>query len=102
MDDVLEDWPESLDIFGSVWLDALNRTRPTESWFVCLNLMEHLVLDLLSHVDFLLEHQAVCVNILGPQFAEDPYMWMFFHTWNGLKTRQGKRNVPCPYNKLFE
>lgn len=79
MDNILEDWPESLDIFGSVWLDALNRTRPTENWFVCLNLMEHLFLDLLSHMDFLLEHQAVCVNILGPQFAEDPYMWMY-HT----------------------
>lgn len=66
MDDILEDWPESLDIFGSVWLDALNRTRPSENWFVCLNLVEHLFLDLLSHMDFLLEHHAVCVNILGP------------------------------------
>lgn len=90
MDDILEDWPESLDIFGSVWLDALDRTRPAENWFVCLNLMEHLFLDLLSHMDFLLEHQAVCVNILGPQFADDPYMWMFFHTWKwtGDVTRQ--------------
>lgn len=80
MDNVLEDWPESLDIFGSVWLDALDRTRPAENWSVCLYVMEHLFLDLLSHMDLLLEHRAVCVNILGPLYADDPYMWMFLQT----------------------
>lgn len=79
IDNFLEDWPESLDIFGSVWMDALGVSRAAENWAVCLNLVEHLCLDLLSQIDLLLEHQAVCFNVLGPLFAEDPYLWMFLH-----------------------
>lgn len=77
MDNFLDDWPESLDILGSIFTDALGLSRATENWSICLNLVEHLCLDLLSHMDFLLEHQAVCVNILGPLFADDPYVWIF-------------------------
>lgn len=78
MDDLLEDWPESLDVFGSVWMNALGVSGAAEDWSVCLNIVEHLCLDLLGHVDFLLEHRAVCFNILGPLYADDPYVWMFF------------------------
>ncbi|KAF1389226.1 hypothetical protein PFLUV_G00071240 [Perca fluviatilis] len=74
MDALLDDWPESLDIFGSVWLHALGVSRVVEDWSVCLNLVEHLCLDLMSQMDFLLEHRAVCVNILGPLCADDPYL----------------------------
>lgn len=79
MDEVLEDWPEYLNIFGSVWLDILDVSRAANNWSVCLYLVEHLCLDLLNQMDFLLEHRAVCFNILGPAYADDPYMWMFFH-----------------------
>lgn len=83
-DNFPEDWPEILDIFGSVWMDGLGRPRPADDWTLCLNLMEHLFLDLCSHMDFLLEHPAVCFNILGPLGADDPYMWLLLHTWDGL------------------
>lgn len=79
LDNPLEDWPESLDIFGSAWLDALGMSRAGNNWSVCLNLVEHLCLDLVSQMDFLLEHRAVCVNVLGPLYADDPYVWMFLH-----------------------
>ena len=77
VDTVLEDWPESLDIFGSVWIDVLGESR--EDWSVCLNLVEHLCLDLLSQMDFLLEHRAVCVSMLGPLYADDPFMWTYLY-----------------------
>lgn len=80
MDDFLEDWTESLDIFGSIWMDALEVSRVSEDWPVCLNLLEHLCLGLMSQMDFLLEDQAVCFNILGPLFADDPYVWMLLHS----------------------
>ncbi|CAL8249340.1 unnamed protein product [Merluccius merluccius] len=78
-DGALEDWPESLDLFGSVWLEALGRSGPGggETWSVCLNLMEHLCLDLLGQLDLLLEHRAVCVHLLGCVHADDPFLWMF-------------------------
>ncbi len=79
MDDVLEDWPESLDIFGSVWMDTLGVSRAADNWSVCLNLVENLCLDLMSHMDFLLEHRAVCFSVLGPEYADDPYVWLFLH-----------------------
>lgn len=79
-DNVREDWPTSLDIFGSVWMDALGLSRAVDNWSACLHLVEHLCLDLLSQMDFLLEHQAVCFNLLGPAYADDPYVWMFRHT----------------------
>ena len=77
-DDLLEDWPESLDIFGSVWLDALGASRA--DWSVCLHLVEHMCLDLLGQMDVLLEHRAVCFNVLGPLYTDDPYVWMFLHS----------------------
>lgn len=80
MENLLEDWPESLDIFGSVWMDSLGVSRAVENWSVCLYLVEHLCLDLLSQMDFLLEHRAVCFNVLGPVYADDPYVWMFLHS----------------------
>lgn len=80
MDDVLQDWLQSLDILGSVWMDALGVLRPLQNWPVCLRLVEYLCLDLLRHMDFLLEHRAVCFNILGPVYADDPYVWMFSNT----------------------
>lgn len=85
MDNVREDWPTSLNIFGSVWMDALGLSRAVDSWSACLHLVEHLCLDLLSQMDFLLEHQAVCFNLLGPAYADDPYVWMFLHTWEWPK-----------------
>lgn len=85
VDNLFEDWPESLDIFGSVLLDTLGVARAVDGWSVCLNLVENLCLDLLSQTDFLLEHRAVCFNILGPVYADDPYVWMFLHNWHGLK-----------------
>lgn len=78
-DSLLEDWPASLDIFGSVLLDALGVTRAIEGWAVLVNLTEHLCLDLLGHMDLLLEHRAVCINILGPMYADDPYLWLYLH-----------------------
>ena len=48
-----------------------------EGWRVCLNLLEHLCLDLLGHVDVLLEDRAVCFDILGSLVSEEPLMWMF-------------------------
>ena len=80
LDSLLEDWPESLDIFGSVWMDALGVSRAVEDWTVCLNLVEQLCLDLLGHMDFLLEHRAVCYNILGPLYTDDSYMWLLLHS----------------------
>lgn len=80
MDDVLQNWLQSLEMLGSVWMDALGGLRPLQNWSVCLYLVEHLCLDLLRHMDFLLEHRAVCFNVLGPVYADDPYMWMFSHT----------------------
>ena len=80
LDNLLEDWLDSLDIFGSVWMDALGISRVLESWTVCLNLVELLCLDLLGHMDFLLEHRAVCFDILGPLYADDPYVWLLLHT----------------------
>lgn len=80
MDDVLQDWLQSLDMLGSVWMDALGVLRPLQNWSVCLYLVENLCLDLLRHMDFLLEHQAVCFNVLGPVYADDPYLWMFTYT----------------------
>lgn len=77
MDNLLEDWPGSLDILGSVWINALGMSRTTEGWSLCLNLVELLCLDLLTQVDFLLEHQAVCFTVLGPLFTDDLYVWMF-------------------------
>lgn len=77
MDDVLQDWLQSLDMLGSVWMDALGVLRPLQNWSVCLCLVEHLCLDLLRHMDFLLEHRAVCFSVLGPVYADDPYVWMF-------------------------
>lgn len=85
VENLLEDWPESLDMFGSVWMDALGVSRAINNWSVCLTLVEHLLLDLLSPVDLLLEHRAVCLNILGPAYSEDPYVWMLLHSWEGLK-----------------
>lgn len=79
VDDFLEDWPESLDIFGSIWLDALGVSTAGEDWSICLNLVEHLCLDLLGQLDFLLEHRGVCFNVLGPLYSDDPYVWMFHH-----------------------
>lgn len=80
VENLLEDWPESLDMFGSVWMDALGVSRAINNWSVCLTLVEHLLLDLLSPVDLLLEHRAVCLNILGPAYSEDPYVWMLLHS----------------------
>lgn len=80
MDDVLQDWLQSLDMLGSVWMDALGGLRPLQNWSVCLYLVEHLCLDLLRHMDFLLEHRAVCFSVLGPVYADDPYVWMFSRT----------------------
>lgn len=78
MDNLLLDWPQSLDIFGSVWLEALGVSRGFVDWSVCLNLVEHLCLDLMSQMDILLEHRAVCFN-MGPLYADDPYVWMFLY-----------------------
>ena len=80
-DDVLEDWPGSLDLFGSVWMEALGGTGSGagENWSVCLTLMEHLCLDLLGQLEVLLEHRAVCFNLLGSLYADDPLLWMFIH-----------------------
>lgn len=80
MDNVLEDFSESLDIVGSVWMNALGVPRAVHNWSVCLYFVESLCLNLLSHMDFLLEHRAVCFNVLGPVYADDPYLWMFSHT----------------------
>ena len=77
MEGLLEDWPQSLDIFGSVWLSVLGGAESTEEWSVCLNLLEHLCLDLLGHMDVLLEDRAVCFDILGSLVSEDPLMWVF-------------------------
>lgn len=77
MVDLLEDWPGSLDLFGSVWIDTLGMSRTAEAWSICLNLVELLSLDLLTQVDFLLEHRAVCFTVLGTLLAEDLYVWMF-------------------------
>lgn len=82
MDGVLQNRLQSLDIMGSVWMDALGVLRPLQNWSVCLRLVEHLCLDLLRHMDFLLEHHAVCFNVLGPVYADDPYLWMFSHNWH--------------------
>lgn len=76
-DNIFEDWTDPLDIFGSVWIDALGMSRAAEDWSICLNLVELLGLDLLTQVDFLLEHRAVCFSVLGPMFTDDPYVWMF-------------------------
>lgn len=78
-DSLLEDRPASLDIFGSLWLNALGASRANEGWTILLKLTEHLCLDLLSHMDFLLEHRAVCLNVLGPMYADDPYVWLFLN-----------------------
>lgn len=80
MDNLLENWLETLDIFGSVWMDVQGGSSAFDDWSICLNLVEHLCLDLLGYMDPLLEHQAVCVNILGPLYADDPYVWMFLHS----------------------
>ncbi|KAK5871111.1 hypothetical protein PBY51_004010 [Eleginops maclovinus] len=79
LDNLLDDLPESTNIFGSVWMDALGVSRAVGSWSVCLNIIEHLCLDLMSQMDILLEHRAVCFNVLGPLYADDPYVWMFSH-----------------------
>lgn len=79
MDNFLEDWPESLDIFGSVWMDALGVSTAAEDWSICLTLVERLCLDLLGQMDFLLEHRSVCFNLLGALSSDDPYVWMFHH-----------------------
>lgn len=84
LDNFLEEWPESLDIFGSVLMGALGVSREAENWSVCLNLVELMCLDLLGHMDFLLEHRAVCFNLLGPLFSDDPFAWMFLYIENGL------------------
>ena len=79
-DDILEDWPGSLDLFGSVWMEALGGSSAgVENWSVCLTLMEHLCLDLLGQLEVLLEHRAVCFNLLGSLNADDPFLWMFMH-----------------------
>lgn len=77
MYNLLEDWPESLDMFGSVWINALGMSRTSEDWSICLNLVEVLCLDLLAQVDFLLEHRTVCFTVLDPLFTDDLYVWMF-------------------------
>lgn len=77
VENFLEDWPESLDIFGSVWMDALDISRAVEDWSPCLFLVENLFLELLNHQDLLLETRVVCFNILGPMYSDDPFMWMF-------------------------
>ncbi|KAF3695729.1 hypothetical protein EXN66_Car011405 [Channa argus] len=77
VDNLLEDWTESLDIFGSVWIDVLGVPRAPQDWSICLNLLELLCLDVLSQVDFLLEHRAACFSVLGPLFTDDPYVWLF-------------------------
>lgn len=77
MDNLLEDWPEFLDIFGSVWMDGLGVLRAFDDWTLCLNLVEHLCLDVCAHMDFLLEHPAVYSDFLGPLYADDPYVWLF-------------------------
>lgn len=79
VDNLLEDWPESLGFFGSALMDALGASRAVEDWSICLYLVEHLCLDLLSQMDILLEHRAVCFNVFGPLCADDPYVWMFLH-----------------------
>lgn len=79
MDDLPEDWPESLDIFGSMWLEVLGGSDTTEDWSICLNLLEHLCLDLFGQMDFLLEHRAVCFDLIGSLYSDDPYVWMFHH-----------------------
>lgn len=77
---ILEDWTESLDIFGSVWLETLGVSRTVEDWTHSLNLAELLVLDVLCHMDLLLEHHAVCFNILGPLYADDPCLWLLLQS----------------------
>lgn len=79
MDDLLEDWPQSLDIFGSLWLNLLGCPESVDDWSVCLCLLEHLSLDLIGQLDFLLEDRMVCFNFLGPLGSEDAYVWMFSH-----------------------
>ena len=79
-DDILEDLPGSLDIFGSVWMEALGGSSSGgENWLVCLTLIDHLCLDLLGQLEVLLEHRAVCFNLLGSLYADDPFLWMFIH-----------------------
>lgn len=79
MDNLLSEWPGSLDIFGSVWLEALGVSKAAGDWCVCLNLVEHLCLDLMSQMDILLEHRAVCFNMLGPLYTDNQYVWMFLY-----------------------
>ena len=80
MEDLLEDWPESLDIFGSVWLEVLGGAETTEDWHVWLHLVELMCLDLLGQMDFLLDHRGVCFDLLGSMYADDPYLWTSLHS----------------------
>lgn len=74
MDDVSED---SLDIFGSVWMDVLGMSTAADNWSVCLSLVEFLSLDVLTQLDVLLEHPSVSFRALGPLLSDEPCVWMF-------------------------
>lgn len=77
MEELFEDWTQSLDMFGSLWLTVLGGPDLCEDWNFCLGLLENLCLDLVGNVDSLIEDPDVCINLLGSLYSDDPYFWTY-------------------------
>ncbi|CAL1567209.1 unnamed protein product [Knipowitschia caucasica] len=80
--DLLEDWPWSLQILGSVWFESLgvcttriSDGRGSPRWALCLHVLQTLRVEVPA--ERLLEQQDVCVNVLGPLTSDDSYVWLF-------------------------
>lgn len=76
VEEFLENWTESLDVMGTLWLSILG-PELSEDWDFCLDLLENLNLDLLGTTDTLVEDPDVCLSILGPLAIDDYYFEAF-------------------------